>query len=894
MEIHDSTRVVTHGVPLKKEEDDPCEDDSGPIKDFTKFNKVEWTPIHVKADEIKNEDSTKSNQVKKSEEMNDTVDHASTPIRTSTSFHNHRPKPSFRKDVLLKSVQKKKQASLQTDVISLLSEDSKYVLQDHIETLPSVASLHERLGEALQMKWPIFQQISRELHPFISKANESRQMRLPSLHTCLITKLIKDCSLSRSDYDLAIAILPLTQFPKKCPELLWKIGSDLLQRKGQSDYSIFMNMMKLLQYHGQHTNIYMCHGIQSMANSSNNVHEVHQEFSGLISTDKFSDDPYVKIFYGLLEYTMWREEKKKWELNKSSMVDQKHSLGWGGNDELEEEEDELSTSANADNDEPQKMTFYGKRSLSYFHCVIERSGVWDLILPKYIELVSHYEDDTKVWRALETHAQNNPENPMSHVCQLQWMSLKGGFETEEMLSVYRKLFSIDPTNPLLKSFCLVLNKENYVNELFDILMRRLSCTECFDSLFDWNVLLDLLKSSDGEYVREKFLNFLKHEVTWKNAHFSLRTDVRYLQVINDQVRGIKSEIRELIKLDNDLKPNLSTPFSTNIKETQLASNNHHIKISRLNQDDEFDGEDEEMQEVKYKWLFCYDDVSSPELICESESESSINEGESSSDSESEDSDAYHGNLSEEFPVSVSVSLRHSDDIDKLDGLMLLFDDEQPITVQGSCEDLDEEDESLPSSIAVNLFTPVSEEQKRQLDEKFPKVQRKQTPLLERTSSVKGRTSKEQVLKTNKTINKSNMSEYSVRNQRACKNKRIVATTSRKRSQSSVSSVSSTTTTSSDTDDDDWRERKCRRSNAGVFSERVTRSQIKAKKNAYKENVDESSVNQISLTDGYEQQPAVSTASTRKRKLSEDEVAGSQTSKRSRKDLNDIFNTVKDH
>ena len=60
------------------------------------------------------------------------------------------------------------------------------------------------------------------------------------------------------------------------------------------------------------------------------------------------------------------------------------------------------------------MAFHGRRAIRYFKKAQEDAGIWDLILPKYIEVLTYYDGRQIAVEALFNHMENNPNNPNSY------------------------------------------------------------------------------------------------------------------------------------------------------------------------------------------------------------------------------------------------------------------------------------------------------------------------------------------------------------------------------------------------------------------------------------------------------------------------------------------------
>ena len=62
---------------------------------------------------------------------------------------------------------------------------------------------------------------------------------------------------------------------------------------------------------------------------------------------------------------------------------------------------------------PADMRYHGDRAMDYFKCVVKRTGTWDLVLPKYLEMAAWHSGESEVWDALKTHASNNRDNHLA-------------------------------------------------------------------------------------------------------------------------------------------------------------------------------------------------------------------------------------------------------------------------------------------------------------------------------------------------------------------------------------------------------------------------------------------------------------------------------------------------
>ena len=71
----------------------------------------------------------------------------------------------------------------------------------------------------------------------------------------------------------------------------------------------------------------------------NNVHEAYEVATAVISKPNFCTDIYYNIFYGNLEYVLWKLELKRFT---STSLNERSKKNWGNDDDDEDEEDEES------------------------------------------------------------------------------------------------------------------------------------------------------------------------------------------------------------------------------------------------------------------------------------------------------------------------------------------------------------------------------------------------------------------------------------------------------------------------------------------------------------------------------------------------------------------------
>ena len=215
--------------------------------------------------------------------------------------------------------------------------------------------------------------------------------------------------------------------------------------------------------------------------------------------------------YGQLQHNLWKLEHGRMMQNsyKSTSTGQ---FDW--DDENEDEDDGHAP-------EPLEIKFHGDHALNYLRHLKCRMGVFDMLLPKMVELTAHYQGKEEVVNLLMDHLNNNSDNPNSYRYLLHYLTREEScFDQKLYVSTLEKLSQIDPTHEMVKQYLNHLNDSKDYLKLIHLLLKRLDHADLFQSAFDWGLLFELLNEED-----ENIVKLVKEEVclccNWTRNHFQV-------------------------------------------------------------------------------------------------------------------------------------------------------------------------------------------------------------------------------------------------------------------------------------------------------------------------------------------------------------------------------------
>lgn len=382
---------------------------------------------------------------------------------------------------------------------------------------------------------PLFQHVRKELCPYASKDDFWVGRFLFPQHRFLLSELLKRCLLNQQQERVSLVILGLCFNAGQLPEMLWKIGCWLLKStpRGQPFLLNFQNSMKALCHNQCSPEIYLDIA-NDLITKKQNLYEAYQTLTSVVSIEPFSSDAYFNLFYGQLEYALWKIETSKKDLT----VIRK----WDDDSDDEDAED----AADLQDNNISRSSFHGHRALQYLRHVEERMGLWDTILPKYLELIEHYDGVMKAVEVAEKHLQNNPNNPNSY--RSVYFLLKESKADEERLTrVLKSLSVIDSTNELVKELIIYYQQTESYSCLFDLLIQRLDHLACIDSYFDWSVLYNLVRTQKQEILK-KFEELKRLRVRWMKVHFPVPLNMTN-QRLSEQTLKIKSNLAVVLHVE---------------------------------------------------------------------------------------------------------------------------------------------------------------------------------------------------------------------------------------------------------------------------------------------------------------------------------------------------------
>ena len=104
---------------------------------------------------------------------------------------------------------------------------------------------------------------------------------------------------------------------------------------GQAQLPSFQNMMKTLCWKRQNPEV-LLNIATNLLTTNGNIYEAYQVCTEVISKQPFCDDINFNIFYGQLEYVLWKLEYNNKTKIKSEVDNNRR---WGGDEEESEEEE---------------------------------------------------------------------------------------------------------------------------------------------------------------------------------------------------------------------------------------------------------------------------------------------------------------------------------------------------------------------------------------------------------------------------------------------------------------------------------------------------------------------------------------------------------------------------
>lgn len=393
-------------------------------------------------------------------------------------------------------------------------------------------------------------------------------------HIYYNNEIIKNALLLHQNEKTSLAMLGLCFNPELCAEMLWKVGNQILlsNKCGHQFLASFYSMMRLLCYDEFLSQVVMDY-VYSLLITERTIHEAYQVATSNVSNKRIADDLYYHAFFGNFEYAMWKLE---YYSCKNTNQNTEWKRGWGNEDDNESDEDSDPLKSNT------QMEFHAQRAIQYFKLVEKEEGICDLILPKYVELITHYKGQDLAIEALMNHMINNPNNPNSYEFYLHYVdqTTESREELINLLEVYctKNPYSHDWGKELLTLY----RKAGRYSDMLALLVTRLDHQSCQDSFFDWHLLYKLFDFSDKikhEYLEEN----LSPDSSFIKYHF-----IDTKQNVNSNVYQVKKKIAEYINIPYPpIKKSDDVKCELNEDNIVFEIPSYHSKYKTYVSDDDF-------------------------------------------------------------------------------------------------------------------------------------------------------------------------------------------------------------------------------------------------------------------------------------------------------------------
>ncbi|XP_045443056.1 TATA box-binding protein-associated factor RNA polymerase I subunit A isoform X2 [Pipistrellus kuhlii] len=235
-----------------------------------------------------------------------------------------------------------------------------------------------------------------------------------------------------------------SQKRQAAPEMIWKLGSEILYYHPKSSVETFnafadrmknIGVMNYLTISLQHTLYLLHHGL--LDDASRNLSQAETWRYGEKSSSQEALINLVQAYKGLLQYYTWSKKKK--ELS-----------------ELDEDDYAYSTAS-------QNMFSHSWKTSINFSALIQTPGVWDPFVKSYVEMLEFYGDQDGAREVLTNYAYDEkfPSNPNAHVYLYNFLKREKA-PREKLISVLKILYQIVPSHKLMLEFHRLLRKSEAI------------------------------------------------------------------------------------------------------------------------------------------------------------------------------------------------------------------------------------------------------------------------------------------------------------------------------------------------------------------------------------------------------------------------------------------------
>ncbi|XP_058389646.1 TATA box-binding protein-associated factor RNA polymerase I subunit A isoform X2 [Diceros bicornis minor] len=290
------------------------------------------------------------------------------------------------------------------------------------------------------------------------------------------------------------------------PEIIWKLGSEILYYHPKSNVEMFntfadrmknIGVMNYLKISLQHALYLLHHGMLEDANR--NLSQAETWRYGEKSSSQEVLINLIQAYKGLLQYYAW--SKKKRELS-----------------QLDKDDYAYNTAS-------QSMRDHSWKTSVNLGALIQIPGVWDPFVKSYVEMLEFYGDQDGAREVLTNYAYDEkfPSNPNAHIYLYNFLKREKA-PREKLISVLKILYQIVPSHKLMLEFHRLLRKsekEEHLKLGLEVLFGVLDFAGCTKNITAWKYLAKCLRQtlmgSHLAWVQEEW-NSRKN--WWPGFHFS--------------------------------------------------------------------------------------------------------------------------------------------------------------------------------------------------------------------------------------------------------------------------------------------------------------------------------------------------------------------------------------
>ncbi|XP_058131234.1 TATA box-binding protein-associated factor RNA polymerase I subunit A-like isoform X1 [Dasypus novemcinctus] len=280
------------------------------------------------------------------------------------------------------------------------------------------------------------------------------------------------------------------------PEIIWKLGSEILYYHPKSNVETFstfadrmknIGVMNYLKVSLQHALYLLHHGMLEDANR--NLSQAETWRYGEKSSSQEILINLIQAYKGLLQYYTW--SKKKMELSKLDVDDYAYSTA------------------------TKNMVEHSWKTSIHFNSLIQIPGVWDPFVKSYVEMLEFYGDHDGAREILTNYAYDEkfPSNPNAHIYLYNFLKREKAPE-EKLISVLKILYQIVPSHKLMLEFHRLLRKsekEEHHKLGLEVLFAVLDFARCNKNITAWKYL--------GKYLRQTLMG---NHLAWVQEEWNSR------------------------------------------------------------------------------------------------------------------------------------------------------------------------------------------------------------------------------------------------------------------------------------------------------------------------------------------------------------------------------------